>query len=97
MTVPDSAAVDGMKALAGGSEGDIPVVCGESSAALMGVLLASRTDQSLREKLGLSDSSRVVLFGLEGATDPRIYESLVGMPPGAVFEAQDCFAARGSG
>jgi diaminopropionate ammonia-lyase len=97
VAVPDSAAVDGMKALAGGSEGDIPVVCGESSAALMGVLLASRTDQSLREKLGLSDSSRVVLFGLEGATDPRIYESLVGMPPDAVFEAQDCFAARGSG
>lgn len=97
VAVPDSAAVDGMKELASGSEGDISVVCGESSASLMGVLLASRTDQSLREELGLSGSSRAVLFGLEGATDPRIYESLVGMPPGAVFEAQDCFAARSSG
>lgn len=91
VAVPDSVAVDGMKALADGAEGDIPVVCGESSAASMGVILGSSADPSLREKLGLNSSSQVVLFGLEGASDPQIYESLVGKAPQAVFEAQDRF------
>jgi diaminopropionate ammonia-lyase len=95
MAVPDSVAVDGMKALAYGKEGDIPIVCGESSAASMGIMLGSSTDPSLREKLGLNSSSQVILFGLEGATDPQIYESLVGKSPQAVFEAQDDFIVRG--
>ncbi|KAI1361710.1 tryptophan synthase beta subunit-like PLP-dependent enzyme [Xylaria arbuscula] len=89
LSVPDSAAIEGMKALANGFEGDVPVVCGESSAASMGVMLASGVDPSLRERLGLDASSQVVLFGLEGATDPKIYESLVGKSPASVFEAQD--------
>ncbi|KAI0435827.1 tryptophan synthase beta subunit-like PLP-dependent enzyme [Xylaria telfairii] len=91
LSVPDSAAIEGMKALANGYEGDIPVVCGESSAATMGIILASRVNLSLREKLGLDEGSQVVLFGLEGATDPEIYESLVGKSPAAVFKAQDHF------
>lgn len=92
IAVPDSVAVEGMKVLASGSEGDIPVVCGESSAASMGILLGSGSDPSLREKLGLNGDSQVVVFGLEGATDPEIYESLVGKSPTAVFEAQGRFA-----
>lgn len=89
IAVPDSAAVEGMKALANGAEGDIPVVCGESSAASMGVMLGSGSDPILREKLGMDENSQVVIFGLEGATDPEIYESLVGKSPAVVFEAQD--------
>ncbi|KAL1620797.1 hypothetical protein SLS56_009463 [Neofusicoccum ribis] len=91
VAVPDSAAVDGMKALAGGLGGDIPVVCGESSAASVGVLLKAGNDLSLRENLGLNGNSQVVLFGLEGATDTQIYEELTGMPPEMVFRAQACF------
>ncbi|KAJ6178234.1 tryptophan synthase beta subunit-like PLP-dependent enzyme [Penicillium mononematosum] len=96
IAVPDSVAVEGMKALANGHEGDVPVVCGESSAASMGVMLGSGSDPSLREKLGLDEKSQVVIFGLEGATDPEIYESLVGKSPAAVFEAQHRFAAQNS-
>ncbi|CAG8919249.1 unnamed protein product [Penicillium salamii] len=94
IAVPDSVAVDGMKALANGDEGDIPVVCGESSAASLGVMLGSGSDPNLRQKLGLDGNSQVVIFGLEGATDPEIYESLVGKSPTAVFEAQDRFVAK---
>lgn len=90
--VPDSVAVDGMKALAYGEEGDIPVVCGQSSVASMSIMLGSSVDQFLREKLGLNSSSQVVLFGLEGATDPHTSESLVGKSAHAVFEAQDGLA-----
>ncbi|GAW16612.1 hypothetical protein ANO14919_060450 [Xylariales sp. No.14919] len=91
LSVPDSVAIEGMKALANGHGGDIPIVCGESSAASMGVMLASSTDPSLRKKLGLDANSQVVLLGLEGATDPEIYERLVGKSPAAVFEAQARF------
>ena len=88
VTVPDSFAVDGMRALAAGNEGDIPIVCGESSGASMGLMLKSGGDTTLRKKLGLDQHSRVVLFGCEGATDAKIYEQLVGMTPDAVFREQ---------
>lgn len=91
VTVTDSVAVDGMLALAEGKYGDIPVVCGESSAANMGVLLEAGSDKSLRERLGLDGRSQCLVFSLEGATDPKIYKDLVGKSPEDVFKAQDEF------
>lgn len=87
VTVPDAVAVEGMKALAAG-DGDVPVVCGESSAATMGVMLQAAKNPTLRENLGLDKTSQAVLFGLEGATDPIIYEELVGLTAEQVFSAQ---------
>lgn len=81
-----------MRALAEGLGGDIPVVCGESSAATMGVMLKAGNDISLREKLGLDSNSQVLLFGLEGAIDIKIFEEIVGMRPQAVFDAQKRFS-----
>ncbi|KAH7155969.1 hypothetical protein EDB81DRAFT_756486 [Dactylonectria macrodidyma] len=78
VTVLDEVAVEGMKELASGRGGDIPIICRESSAANMGVMLQASNDQALREKLGLDENSQVVLFGLEGATDPTIYKKPVG-------------------
>ncbi|KAM0540808.1 hypothetical protein ACHAPJ_013496 [Fusarium lateritium] len=89
VAVPDEVAIEGMRELARGCEGDVPVVCGESSAANMGVMLQSANDHTLREKLGLNSDSQVVLFGLEGATDPVIYEKLVGKSPEQIFAAQE--------
>lgn len=94
VTVPDSVAVDGMVALAEGKHGDIPVVCGESSAANMGVLLEAGRDKNFRERLGLNERSQCLLFGLEGATDPKIYKDLVGKSPEDVFKAQVEFLHR---
>ncbi|KAI3573545.1 tryptophan synthase beta subunit-like PLP-dependent enzyme [Fusarium oxysporum f. sp. albedinis] len=91
VAVPDEVAVEGMKELASGRGGDIPVVCGESSAANMGVMIQAANNETLRNKLGLNSNSQVVLFGLEGATDPAIYEKLVGKSPQQVFEAQERF------
>jgi diaminopropionate ammonia-lyase len=42
----------------------------------------------LRQAVGLDASNQVVLFGLEGATDPEIYEQLVRTKPDAVFDRQ---------
>lgn len=91
IAVPDSVAIEGMNALARGDEQDIPVVVGESSAASMGIMLRAGKDPVLRGKLGLNTNSRVILFGLEGATDPELYEKLVGMSSKDVFEAQARF------
>ncbi|MFG3593136.1 diaminopropionate ammonia-lyase [Bradyrhizobium sp. RDI18] len=85
--IPDTWVVDAMKALAGGG-GDIPIVCGESAAGGMAVVLKAATDPELRKSLGLDATSQIVLFGLEGATDPKIYERLVGTAPDAVFDQQ---------
>ncbi len=45
-------------------------------AGLAGLLLAAR-DPFGRSALGLEESSQVLLFGTEGATDPEVYTRLV--------------------
>ncbi|KAJ5757926.1 uncharacterized protein N7511_006620 [Penicillium nucicola] len=94
VAVPDSVTVDGMRALANANEGDIPVICGESSAASLGVVLVSATEAGLRKQLGLDHNSQAIFFALEGATDPSIYESLVGKSPHSVFDAQKLFLTK---
>jgi diaminopropionate ammonia-lyase len=87
VTIPDEWAAEAMRALAHGN-GDTPVVCGESAAGGMAVLLHAAEDPTLRDFLGLEATSQVVLFGLEGATDPDIYERIVGIPATEVFARQ---------
>ncbi|MER6138715.1 diaminopropionate ammonia-lyase [Streptomyces sparsogenes] len=88
VTIPDEWAVEGMRALADGA-GDPPVVAGESAAGGMGVILHAQADPALRSALGLDEHSRVLLIGGEGATDPAIYEQIVGRTPDEVFARQD--------
>ncbi|MDX8507476.1 diaminopropionate ammonia-lyase [Mesorhizobium captivum] len=87
VTIPDDWAEDGMRALADGG-GDVPIVCGESAAGSTGILIKCLTDDALKRALGLDASSRVLLFGCEGATDPGIYTRIVGSTPEAVFDRQ---------
>ncbi|WP_333921538.1 MULTISPECIES: hypothetical protein [unclassified Bradyrhizobium] len=47
-------------------------------------MLKVASDQSLREKIGLGPDAQVFLINTEGATDPRLYEELVGLSPGQV-------------
>lgn len=76
MTVPDEAVAPAMQALARGMDGDPKVVAGESAVAgLIGLALARRDPDAAA--LGLDASSRVLLFGTEGATDPELYARLV--------------------
>ena len=52
-------------------------------AALAG-LLAACADDSARTSLGLTDDSRVLVIGSEGATDPQLYQRIVGRSPDEV-------------
>jgi diaminopropionate ammonia-lyase len=73
MAIPDEAAIDAMRLLAGAG-----VVSGESGAAGLAGLLLAAADPAARVALGLNAESRVLLFSTEGATDPELYASLVG-------------------
>lgn len=79
VSVPDESAVACMKALAARTP---PVVAGESAVAGLAALLLAAREPFARTALGLDESSRVLLFGTEGATDPEVYERLVGTAPG---------------
>jgi diaminopropionate ammonia-lyase len=82
MTIPDAAASEAMRNLA-----DLSVVGGESGVAgLAGFRLAAR-DAELRRTLRLDESSRVLVFGTEGATDPEVYHRIVGRAPEDVERA----------
>ena len=74
LAIPDAAAVDAMRLLA-----KCGVVSGESGAAGLAGLMLAAGDPMARAALGLGAESRVLLFSTEGATDPALYASLVGV------------------
>ncbi|POF33609.1 diaminopropionate ammonia-lyase [Roseibium marinum] len=82
--LPDESAVEGMKLLADGRYGDRPQVAGESAVAGLMALLAVSGKDAERAALGLTENARVLVFGTEGATDPLLYEQLVGLAPDEV-------------
>jgi len=87
VTISDAAAKDCMRLLADGTYGDAPLVAGESAVAGLAGLLCAAGDPKVRKTLGLTSDSRILLFGTEGATDPVIYEKIVGYPASAISKA----------
>ncbi len=77
-TIPDAAAVDGMRLLASPQGGDPVIVAGESAVAGLAAALLAAQDPAARASLGLGPDSRVLLFGSESDTDPALYQQLVG-------------------
>ena len=73
MSITDAAAAAAMRLLA-----DLGLAIGESGAAALAGLLALTGDASKRASLGLDATSRVLVYGTEGATDPDLYRQIVG-------------------
>ena len=73
-TVPDDVVAPSMRLLA--TLPDTPIVAGESAIAGFAALLIAAGEVSIRKALSIDDSSRVLVFGTEGSTDPNIYDSL---------------------
>jgi len=78
MTLPDEAAAAEMRRLAAPTAGDPAIVAGESAVAGLAALRAAMAAPAMRAELGLTPTSRVLLFGTEGDTDPEIYRAIVG-------------------
>ena len=80
LTVPESAAADGMRVLAAPCRGDSPIVSGESGAAAFGAAMNILLDPALREmkeQLGLDEHSRLLFISTEGDTDRENYRRVV--------------------
>ncbi len=77
-SVTDDSAVACMKVLAARKP---PVVAGESAVAGLAALLLAAAEPFARAALAIDESSRVLLFGTEGATDTDVYTRLVGHAP----------------
>ncbi|HRK19239.1 MAG TPA: diaminopropionate ammonia-lyase [Hyphomicrobiaceae bacterium] len=73
MTVTDDDAIAAMRDLAAQK-----VVGGESGVAGLAGLFKAAGNGDMRRALGLDATSRVLCFGTEGATDPKVYRDLVG-------------------
>jgi diaminopropionate ammonia-lyase len=78
LVVHDDDAVDLMRLLADPIPGDPPLVAGESATCGLAGVLAAAERPALAAALGLDRTSRVLVFGTEGATDPDLYAELVG-------------------
>jgi diaminopropionate ammonia-lyase len=78
VAVSDAPVAGCMRALAQGIDGDPPIVAGESAVAGLAGLLAALCDPEAKRDLGLDAESRILLIGSEGATDPVLYEEIVG-------------------
>lgn len=88
MTVDEQTAPDAMRRLASPVAGDPPIVAGESGGVgLAGVVTVLR-DPALAAKIGLGPKARVLVINTEGATDPVLYQSIVGRSPSAVLKGE---------
>ncbi|RQR32637.1 diaminopropionate ammonia-lyase [Burkholderia sp. Bp9142] len=88
MLIDDDDAVQAMRALAAGSERDVPFVSGESGAAGIAGLTALMRDPALAREAGLDAHSRVLAINTEGATAPSVYRRCVGDTADAVLARQ---------
>lgn len=75
MTVSEDAVAPCMRLLAGL---DPAIEAGESAVAGLAAAIAAREDPAMAANLGLDESSLVFVIGTEGATDPELYQQLVG-------------------
>jgi diaminopropionate ammonia-lyase len=88
MTVDEDVAIEVMRRLASPVAGDPAVVAGESGGAgLAGVLTVLRAPE-LAAKIGLGPNAHVLVINTEGATDPALYEKIVGRSPKAVLKGE---------
>jgi diaminopropionate ammonia-lyase len=78
LAIDDAFALDAMRVLANPTPPGEAIVAGETGASGLAALLAVNERDDVRHLLGLDASSRVLLIGSEGDTDPEIYRRIVG-------------------
>lgn len=78
VALDDQYALDAVRVFANPESGDPAIVSGETGAAGLAALLVAQGHEDLRRLLSLDASSRVLLLGSEGDTDPEIYKHITG-------------------
>jgi diaminopropionate ammonia-lyase len=77
VTIDEVSIVPAMKFLA--KNNDINIQAGESAVAGVALLMSDFERNKFIKQLQLTASSKVLVFGTEGATDPELYEELTGI------------------
>jgi len=75
----------GSTANLGGLDADPAIIAGESGGTGLAGFLACNANTAAKAHLGLGSNSRILVFNSEGATDPAIYERIVGRAPQEVL------------
>ncbi|MFT5114334.1 MAG: diaminopropionate ammonia-lyase [Parasphingorhabdus sp.] len=73
LTIPDALIPPIMRTLARPDNNDPAIEAGESAVAGLAALMATAIQPVLRDQLGLTEQSTVLIIGSEGATDADIY------------------------
>ncbi|MEG1455571.1 MAG: diaminopropionate ammonia-lyase, partial [Comamonas sp.] len=94
MTIEDSDAIEAMRVLAHGANGDVPVVAGESGAAGLAALQVLLASPDLAAQAQLNAGSRILLINTEGATAPALYQQLLGEGAESVLARQEAWKSR---
>ncbi|QDL93337.1 diaminopropionate ammonia-lyase [Paroceanicella profunda] len=84
LTLAEETSPAAMRRLARPEPGDPAVVAGESGGTGLAGLIRALEDPGLRSRLALGAGARVLVINTEGATDPALYERLVGLRPDQV-------------
>lgn len=88
MTIEEDEALTVMRQLARPTNGDPVIVAGESGGVGLAALAQVASERDMRSAIGLDASSRVFLINTEGATDPALYERLIGATPEAILAGE---------
>ncbi|MBE1274041.1 diaminopropionate ammonia-lyase [Enterovibrio baiacu] len=78
MTISEEAIPQAMRLLAKGRETEAAIEAGESAVPGYAAAIIANRKPELATQLGLDNTSRVLVLGTEGATDPELYRELVG-------------------
>lgn len=77
MTINDQSALEMMRILVKDAAVS-PIVAGESAVAGLVGCVAAALNPDLRKSFKLNESSQILIIGSEGATDPDLYQRIVG-------------------
>ncbi|MDC0659569.1 diaminopropionate ammonia-lyase [Leisingera sp. SS27] len=77
VTIPDSIVAPAVRLLANAETGDPVVEAGESAVAGLSALIAACQSPEMKATQGLDETSRVLLIGSEGVTDPAIFAAIM--------------------
>jgi diaminopropionate ammonia-lyase len=80
LSIPDLYAIKAMQSLYYPFKNEKQIFAGESGAAGLAGLMALACDPSLQDakaRIGLDETSRVLVFNTEGVTDPENFDELI--------------------
>jgi len=85
VAIRDPAAEATMRRLADPAPGDPAIEAGASGVAGLAGALSVCADDALRDRFGIDETSRILVIGTEGPTDPEGYARIVGRSPTPPF------------